>query len=226
MPAQLATPSPSATPSTPTQTDVLVVGGGPGGSATAILLAQKGWRVVLLEKAHHPRFHIGESLLPANLPIFERLGVAEQIRAIGMQKWGAEFVSPWHGGRGETFNFEEGWNKSLPFAFQVRRSSFDEVLIRRAAAQGVEVHEGCRAREVQFLPAAENEGMRVQVSAQSDDGTTRLWRARYLVDASGRDTFLGNHLQTKQRNKRHNSAALYGHFRNAQRYPEEKRAGN
>ena len=57
--------------------------------------------MVLLEKARHPRFHIGESLLPANLPLLERLGVAEQVRAIGMEKWGAEFVSPWDGRRQE-----------------------------------------------------------------------------------------------------------------------------
>jgi flavin-dependent dehydrogenase len=50
--------------------DVLVMGGGPAGSTAAILLAEKGCRVVLLEKAHHPRFHIGESLLPANMPLF------------------------------------------------------------------------------------------------------------------------------------------------------------
>src|ERR1700689_3969787 len=76
-----------------TRCDVLVIGGGPGGSTAASLLAQKGYRVVLLEKARHPRFHIGESLLPANLPIMEQLGVAAQVRAIGMEKWGAEFVS-------------------------------------------------------------------------------------------------------------------------------------
>src|SRR5882757_11066281 len=84
------------------QTDILVVGGGPAGSSAAIVLAERGHRVVQLEKSRHPRFHIGESLLPANLPLFERLGVAEQVKAIGMQKWGAEFVSPWHG-HGETF---------------------------------------------------------------------------------------------------------------------------
>ena len=94
------------------QTDVLIIGGGPAGSSAAIVLRERGHRVVQLEKSRHPRFHIGESLLPANLPLFERLGVAEQVSAIGMQKWGAEFVSPWHGGRGETFNFAEGWNKS------------------------------------------------------------------------------------------------------------------
>ena len=124
--------APPDKPQAPAQTDVLVIGGGPAGSSAAILLAERGYRVVQLEKSRHPRFHIGESLLPANLPMFERLGVADQVKAIGMQKWGAEFVSPWHGDRGETFNFTEGWNKSLPFAYQVRRSEFDEILIRRA----------------------------------------------------------------------------------------------
>src|SRR6266702_93523 len=133
------------------QTDILVIGGGPAGSSSAIVLAERGYRGVQLEKSRHPRFHIGESLLPANLPLFERLGVAAQVRAIGMQKWGAEFISPWHGGRGETFNFTEGWNKSLPFAYKVRRSEFDEILIRRSAQQGAQVLEGCRARDVELL---------------------------------------------------------------------------
>jgi flavin-dependent dehydrogenase len=208
------------------ETDVLIIGGGPGGSATATVLAERGQRVVLVDKARHPRFHIGESLLPANLPIFERLGVAEQIKAIGMLKWGAEFISTWHGDRSETFNFEEGWNKSLPFAYQVRRSEFDEILIRRAAHQGARVFEGCRVRDVEFLPEGRSDGMRARVVAENDDGTQASWLARYVVDASGRDTFLGNRLNTKHRNSKHNSCALYGHFKDAQRYPDEKRAGN
>jgi flavin-dependent dehydrogenase len=211
---------PTDKPEALTQADVLVIGGGPAGSAAAIVLAERGHRVVQVEKARHPRFHIGESLLPANLPLFERLGVAEQVQAIGMRKWGAEFVSPWHGDRGETFNFAEGWNKSLPFSYQVRRSEFDEILIRRSAQQGARVFEGCRVRSVERRP----EGMRVE--AESDDGTTQSWLARYVIDASGRDTFLGNQLETKRRNSKHNSAALFGHFRHADRYPEEKRAGN
>ncbi len=206
--------------------DVVVVGGGPAGSSASIVLAERGHRVVQLEKSRHPRFHIGESLLPGNLRLFERLGVAEQVRSIGMQKWGAEFVSTWHGGRGETFNFTEGWNKTLPFAYQVRRSQFDEILIRRSAQRGAQVLEDCRARAVEFLPEGRPDGMRVRVTAEHGDGARESWLARYVVDASGRDTLLGNQLKSKHRNCRHNSAALYGHFRHAERYPEARRAGN
>ncbi|MGC2203781.1 MAG: FAD-dependent oxidoreductase, partial [Stellaceae bacterium] len=70
--------------------DVLIVGGGPAGSTIAALLAQKGKQVVVLEKDRFPRFHIGESLLPLNLPLFERLGVVEEVERIGVYKPGAE----------------------------------------------------------------------------------------------------------------------------------------
>ena len=200
--------------------DVLVMGGGPAGSTAAILLAQKGYRVVLLEKARHPRFHIGESLLPANLPLFERLGVADEVRAIGMEKWGAEFISPWDG-RHQEFEFASAWDKSLSLAYQVRRSAFDEILIRRAAEAGALVIEGCRAREVQFPDG----GRGARIEALHDDGRTESWDARYLIDATGRDTFMANRLQAKRRNKKHNSAAMYAHFTGARREPG-KREGN
>jgi flavin-dependent dehydrogenase len=190
-----------------------------------MMLADKGYRVTLLEKARHPRFHIGESLLPANLPLFERLGVADSIRAIGMQKWGAEFVSPWHAGRTQIFEFAEAWDKSMPFAYQVRRSEFDEILIRRAGARGARIIEGCRARDVEF-PAAGAGGKGVRIEAEYDDGRKASFEARFVIDASGRDTFLGTRLNTKQRDRKHNSSAMYAHFRNAQRHADCKRAGN
>lgn len=197
--------------------DVLVIGGGPAGSTAATLLAEKGHRVTLLEKAHHPRFHIGESLLPANQLLFEKLGVRAEIAAIGMQKWGAEFVSPWHEHR-QTFEFADAWDKSMPLAYQVRRSEFDEILIRNAARKGTDVIEGCRVREVEFLPNDEG----AIVRAEHDDGRSETWQCRFLVDASGRDTFLGNRFKAKQRNPKHNSSALYGHFTGAQRNAGKK----
>lgn len=192
--------------------DVLVIGGGPAGSTVAPLLAEKGYRVVLLEKAHHPRFHIGESLLPANLPLLERLGVADEVRAIGMHKPGAEFVSPHHDWT-QVFHFAEAWDKSMPHAYQVKRAEFDTILIRNAARKGVEVHEGCRARQVDF-PADGS----VLVRAAHDDGSESAWQARFLVDCSGRDTFLANRFQIKHRNPKHNSSAIYAHFRGARRH--------
>src|ERR1700684_1475581 len=124
-------------------TDVLIIGGGPAGSTPATLLARSGHRGTLIEKGRPPRFHIGESLLPANLPLLEQLGVADEVRAIGMQKWGAEFISPWDG-RQQDFRFSEAWNKSLPYAYQVRRSEFDRILIRNAERSGAQVIEGGR----------------------------------------------------------------------------------
>jgi len=204
----------------PRHCDVLVIGGGPAGSTAAALLAEKGHQVTLLEKAHHPRFHIGESLLPANMPLFDKLGVRDEIEAIGMEKWGAEFVSPWHEHR-QTFEFGDAWDKSMPRSFQVRRSEFDEILIRNAGRKGAKVIEGCRVREVVFLP---NDAGAL-VHAEHDSGVSETWQCRFLIDASGRDTFLGNRLNAKQRNPKHNSAALYGHFTGAQRL-EGRQAGH
>ena len=195
------------------QCDVLVIGGGPAGSTVAPLLVEKGYRVTLLEKAHHPRFHIGESLLPANLPLFERLGVAAEVKAVGMEKWGADFVSPHHDAP-QTFLFAEAWNKSMPYAYQVKRAEFDAILIGNAARKGVEVYQGCKAKAVDFLP-----DQRILVHARQDDGRDCEWLARFVVDASGRDTFLANRFQIKQRNPRHNSSAVYGHFAGATRNP-------
>jgi flavin-dependent dehydrogenase len=186
--------------------DVLVIGGGPAGATVASLLADKGHQVVLLEKAHHPRFHIGESLLPANLPLFEQMGIADEIKAIGLHKPGAEFVSMEHG-RAQSFYFAEAWDKSMPAAYQVRRAEFDEILFRHARRRGAQAHEGVKVTGVDFLP-----GGGADVEARGDDGQTLRWRARFVVDASGRDTFLANRFKIKQRNPRHNSSAIYAHF--------------
>ena len=197
---------------TRSECDVLVIGGGPAGSTAAALLAERGYRVTLLEKTHHPRFHIGESLLPANLPLLEKLGVADQVKAIGMEKWGAEFVSPWHEHK-QAFEFADALNKTMPMAYQVRRSEFDEILIRNAARKQARVVEGCQVHDVSFLP----EQAGAVVRAKHENGSEEIVQARFVLDASGRDTFLGNRLKIKKRNPEHNSTALYGHFSGAER---------
>ena len=151
------------------QCDVLVIGGGPAGCTVAPMLAEKGYKVVMLEKAHHPRFHIGESLLPANLPLFERMGIAEEVKAIGMYKPGAEFVSPNHE-ESSVFVFAEAWDKSMPHAYQVKRDQFDTILIRNAAKKGVEVHEGVPFIDPFSGPGMTDKNAQPAARRNSDEG--------------------------------------------------------
>ena len=201
----------SPTHATTSQCDVLIIGGGPAGSTAAALLAQQGRDVVLLEKDHHPRFHIGESLLPLNVPLLDKLGVREEVERIGMLKYGAEFISPYHD-KSVSFDFAEALDKSFPYSYQVRRSEFDHVLIKNAAKCGARVWEGHRVTAVETSDEAGT-----SITAQTDQNETQQWQARFLIDASGRDTFLANKLDIKKRNPKHNSAALYGHFEGARR---------
>lgn len=193
------------------KSDILVVGGGPAGSTTAALLSEKGWRVTLLEKDRHPRFHIGESLLPGNMPIFERLGVMADIERIGMVKRAIDFTLPPDDAY-VTFDFSRANGFSPASAFQVRRSEFDHLLLKNAAAKGVTIHEGIEAKRIDF-----NDGAPVKAITVDESGGENVWKADFLVDASGRDTLLADQLGLKRRNPRHNSVAIFGHFRSAKR---------
>jgi len=192
--------------------DVLIIGGGPAGSTAAALLAERGRDVVLLEKSEHPRFHIGESLLPRNTALLDRLGLRDQVAAIGVHKPGAEFVSD-ATGQSVHFAFALGLDKQYTYSWQVRRAEFDELLFRTAEARGARTEENTQVTELQFAPP----GGRAQVTATGPDGKLRRYAPRFVLDASGRDTFLAAKLRNKESNKHNTTAALYAHFRNVER---------
>ena len=196
--------------------DVVVVGGGPAGSTIAALLAQKRHHVVVLEKERFPRFHVGESLLPLNLPLFERLGVADDVRRIGVYKPGAELISDAHQAAA-TFRFCDNRYLRVGHSYQVRRSDFDKLLLDNSRRLGAQVLEGTRVTDV-----ALGAGHRSCVTATGPDGAPTQWLARFLVDASGRDTLLAGRLGLKRIDKRNNTAAVFGHFRNVPRRPGDK----
>jgi flavin-dependent dehydrogenase len=194
----------------PIQCDVLVVGGGPAGSTAATLLARKGWSVTLVERDRHPRFHVGESLLPMNLPIFERLGVMERVCAIGVKKLGADFPAATNKGY-NVFRFERALNRTAPYAYQVRRQEFDQLLFDNAGAAGARTLENTRVNAIEFGNG------RVGARAEGPGGAAVRFSARYLVDASGRETLLGNRLQLKRKHHKHQSAAIFAHFSGVER---------
>ena len=144
--------------------DVLVIGGGPAGSTIAALLAQKGRHVVVLEKDQFPRFHIGESLLPLNLPLFERLGVADAVERIGVYKPGAEVISGDHA-QPAIFRFDHNPYLSVGHSYHVRRADFDKLLLDNSRRLGATVLEGTRVTEVEFGAEA-----RPGVTAVGPDG--------------------------------------------------------
>ncbi len=210
------TASPSLPAAPALDADVLVVGGGPSGAILASYLARAGVRALVLERAVHPRPHVGESLLCSTTRVFQEIGVLGAIeRGDFVRKYGALWT---HHADAEArrlaFEPIPSLGVTQNFTWHVDRSRFDRLLLDHAREQGAEVREGVRALEADFSA----DGVSVRVN---EGGEERVLRARLLVDASGRGTFLGSQLRIKRNDPVLRQFAVHGWFEGVGRGPAE-----
>ncbi len=193
--------------------DVAIIGGGPAGSTAATLLARAGRRVLILEREKFPRFHIGESLLPFSMKAFQRLGVEEKFRRAGfMEKFGGEIVGACSE-EGAKFYFKDGLGSKTDRSYQVTRADFDKVLLDHAAENGAEVREETMVERVAFSDAG------VTLSVKEKSGGAADLRARYVIDASGRNSVVGSHFKLKKNYAHLQKLSVFAHYDGVTRDP-------
>ncbi len=196
----------------PEPLDVVVVGGGPAGAAAATLVARRGYRVGLLEREKHPRFKVGESLVPWTWDTLDRLGLVERLKRSHFQKkHSVQFFSS--SGRGSApFYFAETDPHERSTTWQVRRSEFDALLLEGAVENGVRVRRGVQVQDVLF------DGERaIGVVARGQDGAPAEIPARVVVDATGRRALIARRLGLLVPEPYLRKVSIFTHFRGARR---------
>src|SRR4051794_30447304 len=191
--------------------DVAIIGGGPAGSTAAALLATAGRRVVVLERDRFPRFHIGESLLPFSMKAFTRLDLHEKFKRAGfMEKFGGEMYGACSE-EGVKFYFEDGFRSQTDRSYQVTRAEFDKVLLDNAAEKGADVREETSVEKVEFA----TDEVALQVRAK--DLAPAELRAKYLIDASGRNSIVGAMFKLKKTYEHLQKISIFAHYEGVDR---------
>lgn len=198
------------------QHDVVVIGGGPAGAATATLVAAAGHDVLLLERSTEPQFKVGESLIPATYWSLERLGLLDRMRSSQfVRKHSVQFYTD-SGKATAPFYFREVTSHESSQTWQVLRSEFDQLLLDNAAEKGAEVRRGQTVRDIL------SDGDRVVgVRASDNGGPRRDIRARVVVDSSGQSALLARKFKLRLYDRRLQNASCFTHFREARRDPGE-----
>jgi FADH2-dependent halogenase len=183
--------------------DVAIIGGGPAGSTAGTLLAKEGRSVLILEKEKFPRFHIGESMLPASSDTLQRMGVKEKIDRAGfIVKQGAEIV-PACGTKRVRFYFRNGLKARWPTSYHVLRSEFDKLLLDHAKETGCDVRENTKVVSIR----SGEEDVSLSIEGQSE-----TIRAKYLIDCSGRNRVVGTQYQLNRLYPKLQKFSLFAHF--------------
>lgn len=187
--------------------DALIIGAGPAGSTLANILAGEGQKVVVLEKEQFPRFHVGESLLPASNKIWDRLGVRSELDKNALKKPGGRWYYGENALQSHFCKAEERASfKQDAQAYSVERKKIDNILIEKAKEKGASVHFGYRVTDLLF------EGNQcVGVKARSDNGNEEKFLARCVFDCSGLGALLSNKLKIRRPNAL-NRMAVFAHY--------------
>jgi flavin-dependent dehydrogenase len=200
--------------------DVAIIGGGPAGSTAATLLSKAGRRVIVLERDKFPRFHIGESLLPFSMQTFTRLGLQEKLRAGFLEKFGGEIAEA-GGEKAAKFYFKDGFGARTDRSYQVTRSKFDKMLLDHAAESGAEVREETLVENVDFdrdgVMLSLRRDARSRVLGRAEARLSENTRARYVVDASGRNSVIGNKFKLKKSYQHLQKLSLFAHYEGLER---------
>lgn len=197
--------------------DVIIIGGGPAGSAMGSFLSRAGISNIILEGAVHPRPHVGESMVTSSTRIFDELGFLETMEKEGfVRKYGAAWHKP--DGREFGIRFEEFPQPGIfqPYTYHVDRGKFDLFLIKHAEKLGSKVYQGVQVKQVLFDENNRACGVRASIGGQEID-----LPAKMVVDASGRQTILGRQLGIKRMDPIFNQYAVHAWFEGLNRGIEE-----